>query len=147
MAKYNYYRIFMVFAITLVTSINIYSKQLDLYKCEKLSVAENCTHGCSPLLFGGPFGRVDFEVNDKNKMVLVKYYRGGNLAHTYVLENCKIFNTKNWDCSDSMFIQKGPWTVFNINKMSDGIWTNGTYTSSSKINKETASTLGGTCAK
>ena len=134
----------LVIAITLVTCLDIYAKKLVMLSCDRFTDAESCSQNCSPLLYGSPFGAVDFEINEKSSMVFVKIYEKGSLSHSFVKENCKIFNKENWDCSESIFIPKGPWTVFLINKMADGIWTQGQYTS-----KETkfTSILGGVCAK
>ena len=76
-------------------------------------------------------------------MVLVKFYSKGIFSSSYVEENCKIFNDKNWDCSTSMFIRNGPWTTHQVNRMTDGIWTQGGYTSpATKFNDKTS-----VCAK
>ncbi len=129
----------VVLAVILLTSASIFSKQLDLYFCEKIEDGANCSRSCSKSHLSETRPKVDFDINYKDRMVLSKFYSKGILDSSSVQENCKIFNDKNWDCSTSIFIPKGPWTVHQIDRMTDGIWTRFSYTTpETKFNDKTS---------
>ena len=139
---------FFITSLLLLVFINsALSKQLRVYYCKNYIDAESCTN-CSPDLSGWKIPAksvqsVEFEINEKKKMVLQKTFFDGKFHSSDILENCKIFDKNNWDCTDSFYVSSGPWYMYTVNKMTNETWTWGTYTS-----KETKfNATNGSCAK
>ena len=139
--------IFLTFLCVLLSNNSALAKQLRIYYCKNFIDAESCS-SCSPDL--SPWNiptksvqTVEFEINEKKKMVLHKTFFDGKLHSSDILENCKIFDKNNWDCTESLYIPNGPWYMYTVNKMTNETWTWGTYTS-----KETKfNATNGSCAK
>ena len=73
--------------------------------------------------------QMDFLINKYDKTVMLKFYFKGN-SESIILNNCKIFDAKNWDCSSKseLIIRGGVEVTNTIRKMTDGIFQGLTYT-------------------
>jgi len=121
----------LVVLITVGSAIFIhyfYQKKLELFDCENDTFANSCFK-CTKV----PNQTVDFLVDSKGAKVLWRSYgsiKGTEISlASRVLENCKIFDTKNWECNDSYML--GRTYVYKVNQM-----TNGVFSSYDKWNHE-----------
>jgi len=127
--------------ILLLSSGSCFSKVLNAYSCGSYAEAESCSMSCTRMNMS-----IDFLINKNLNSVLRRIYIGGDFMSSDVYKNCVIFDENNWDCSDEpLWIREGKWLVYNINKMSNGIYSSGVYTS--KETKYSKSSLGASCAK
>lgn len=101
-----------------------YVPKLNLYTCEDAIFADSCFK-CSIV----KDQKVDFLVDQKLEKVLLRSYgyaagKELNLGSS-VIENCKIFDSKNWDCSNAYML--GPTYINDHKAMTNGIYSSYSY--------------------
>ena len=121
----------VIFA-TILLSISVailiyyfYPTKLELYDCENTTLADACFR-CTKRI---PNEEVDFLVDLKDAKVLKRSYaniKGKEISFgATVLEHCKVFDSKNWDCTDSYML--GRTYVRNVAQMTNGVFTSYGY--------------------
>jgi len=79
------------------TYAQVFNKKLTSYSCKYpediLSCDKNCVKDSSLTM--------DFLTNKEDKAVMVRGYENGKIVHNATVNNCKIFDSKNWDCSET----------------------------------------------
>lgn len=141
---------FIYIIFSMFVSFCSFAKTLDVHYCDTYIDAETCSVNCrNTLLKGEKYNassaqKLEFQISEKNGSVLVKTYFGTKFSDAHVLKNCQIFDAKNWDCSDEPFwVKNGQWFAYHTQKMINGMYLSGTYTSKEgKNNAKNAS-----CAK
>lgn len=112
-------------AIALAGFIHFKPSRYVVYKC-KTGMAKFCTTDrdiCKPLESGT---EMEFLIDRSSKSVSqITYYRSGSLANmppsSLTYENCKIFDEKNWDCTESETFASGVSSE-HIKKMVKGVY-------------------------
>lgn len=99
--------IFALLSILFITALFIsFTQKLTQYKCKDSSSATHC-FGCEVSKHGE---KVDFLVNKNNQTVMQRTFvkiRGEAIVTSDLYDNCKIFDAKNWDCSNSFMSSNG----------------------------------------
>ncbi len=110
-----------------------FEKKLNFYECDNQFQISSCTSGCkkdNKLKF-------EFIVDKNNSRVMQKIYSGSDVLNSVVFESCKIFDSKNWDCSaESTFY--GISDTFH-RKMNNGIYSS--YHAQIKVSKNNQATF------
>lgn len=79
------------------TYAQVFNKKLTSYSCKYpediLSCDKNCVKDSSLTM--------DFLTNKEDKAVMVRGYDNGKIFHNATFKNCNIFDSKNWDCSET----------------------------------------------
>jgi hypothetical protein len=132
---------FIVLAIVCLSVLFVFSNQkLTQYSCKNSVNTEACFE-CEVSKYGE---KVDFLVNKNNQTVMKRTFvkvRGELVIQPILYEKCKIFDAKNWDCSESFRLPNG-YSHKTHAVMVDNIFSS--YTQSSADNKES---FYGWCAK
>ena len=85
--------IFLFLGLNLIfANAGIFDKKLGLRECRFDA------NDCNDCKKNGI--EIDFLLNKKDKTVLKRIYYEGTITSSKVEENCKIFDEKNWDCSN-----------------------------------------------
>jgi hypothetical protein len=119
-----------------------FGKKLSFYECNNQIEMTSCSSKCkkdSEIKF-------EFLVDKKNSRVMNKSYLNAKLTDSFLYENCKIFNDKNWDCTSEYSL--GKKSITHITKMNDGVFS--AYSRSifiSNANQVTSTESGFVCAK
>lgn len=107
--------------ILLLLSMNGYSdvteKKLTSYTCKNESDAYSCSNTCKKEEM-----QYSFLVEKGNRQILQKYYIEGKLVGSTIVDECNIFDNKNWECTyQSDYFQGRSWK--GSRKMNNGIYT------------------------
>jgi hypothetical protein len=100
-----------------------FEKKLSSYSCPTESDATACSSKCSKLI--NPSYQEVFSIDKKNKTVLRKSFEDEKYVESVILENCKVFDDNNWDCSSYAEYTSG--THMHTYKMGNGIVTSITH--------------------
>lgn len=96
------------------------NQRLTSYSCSSSVNAEACFR-CKPSSDGE---KVDFLVNKNNQTVMKRMFvkiKGQSIVTSSLLEKCKIFDEKNWDCSEGERIGRGFFYTHDV--MVDGVFS------------------------
>ena len=133
---------FVLLAIIFLVILFIFSNQkLTKYSCKNSVNTEACFE-CEVSKYGE---KVDFLVNKNNQTVMERTFvkiRGESIVQSTLHEKCKIFDAKNWDCSESFRLPNG-YSSENHIVMVNNIFS--FYTQSSVNSKDES--FYGWCAK
>jgi hypothetical protein len=126
-----------------------FSKTLTVHYCNNFAEAEVCSTNCRNAPKGLKFDpkhqqKLEFLLNKYSRSIMVKTYFGDIFSNSRVMKNCNILDENNWDCSEEpLWIAKGPWMLYDVQRMNNGFYVHGQYTSKeTKYNSSSAS-----CAK
>ena len=113
----NIRRIFVLLSILFITACGEDKK--TAYECIPKDSANSCNKDCTNSADINI--QYSFMPNKEKNIVLKKIFLDGKIVTSNVLENCKIFDDKNWDWSSTTNIEY--LISENIEKMNDGIYT------------------------
>lgn len=108
--------------LTLTGSVSAKLRDYKLYKCSAIEQAYQCSVGCLPEKHELTF---EFLVSPAKGMVMTSVYRDGKLFRSSTIEECKVFDEKNWDCSSRSENSMGTAYISYINKMVNGVHVGG----------------------
>ena len=108
--------------LTLTGSVSAKLRDYKLYKCSAIDQAYQCSVGCLPERVDVRF---EFLVSSEKGMVMTSAYRDGKLIGSSTVEECKVFDEKNWDCSSRSENSMGTAYTSYINKMVNGLHVGG----------------------
>jgi hypothetical protein len=131
-----------ILVITLNANAGFLDNKLTVYHC-KNNESFNCGKDCTKT-----DAKVEFLLNKDDKTILRKMYLDGRVDSS-VFQKCKIFNDKNWDCSErSETSSKGRIVISNnSDKMVDGVYQSKSFIEIYSKNFETRNNLVNFCAK
>jgi hypothetical protein len=93
-----------------------FNGRLKYFSCENGAEAFACNK-CKP----EKNSFLQFEINQDNQVVLIKYFEGNILRGTTAPEGCKIANRNNWSCKDNSRSENGGY-INLTHGMNDGIY-------------------------
>lgn len=97
--------------------------KLDLYQCPTIDDARSCSRKCEKTKI-----KISYMVDKKNNKVLRKSYLD-NQTQSTLLENCHIFNDKNFKCGNGFrAFNEGKVFIYDEESVSDGRMIMATYT-------------------
>ena len=108
--RFSYLRCvgFLLFVISTNTySFELFEKKYDVYICG--DDGKGCRKDSIQL---------SFKVDDKKNIVIMNFYDKGKFDSSKALEKCKVINSKNWECVNTLRSTYGSSQV--VYTMSDG---------------------------
>ena len=96
------------------------ASQLRYLSCKNIASIESCSRNCS---ISTEKITVDFIVNKEKSIVMRKTFVDDDFKHSFTLQNCRIFDEKNWDCSESQSYSNAE--IVKTEKMTNGIYATG----------------------
>lgn len=105
--------IFLVVSST--ANAGFFNKKLTVYRCSSGAVG-SCDSSCKK---DSPTMEMEFKVSKTNKAVQQIVFDDGKQVGAIVLENCIIFDDKNWTCEPGQY-------VVGYRKMANGIYSDNT---------------------
>ena len=87
--------------------------QKDLYSCGNVIDMNSCSKSCKQ---DDESIKIKTDKN-ANRVQIVNYYKGSQ-GRAYILENCKVIDDANWECTSN--IEKMIFKVNNFEKMAEG---------------------------
>ena len=134
----NILKILIVFICLFISSCG--EKKYTNFSCKYKEDANACSDSC----VGDDDYKFSFMINKENRSVMIKYYEKDKIYRSSLLENCKIFDEKNWDCSeDNVYSDR---IHYRIKKMTSGIYTSINKTIDT-TNYHDINEMEGTCGK
>lgn len=93
------------------------ASQLRILSCKNITAIESCSKNCS---FVPEKITVEFIVNKEKNIVMRKTFVDGDFKNSLTFQNCRIFDEKNWDCSESQSYSNAE--IVKTEKMTNGIY-------------------------
>jgi hypothetical protein len=96
---------------------NSHAWQLKMSSCKNFSDIESCSKNC---VVEKEKLTVSFIVDKEKNIVMRKVFANGNFQTSLTLQNCRIFDDKNWDCSESKSFVNAE--IVTTEKMTNGVY-------------------------
>jgi hypothetical protein len=94
--------LFFVFLLLISSSSNA---RYSFFTCAKGTDAYSCSGSCEE----AKDNSVDLKVNTQTSTVIFLMYTDKKLVLTQTLDNCKIIDSKNWECDENHGMVNGQW--------------------------------------
>jgi hypothetical protein len=96
-----------------------FDKKLASYNCPSDTDAIDCSAKCTK--DKNPSYEHQFSIDINRNLVLIKDYENGTPKGSRILEQCKIFDEKNWDCTYTS--EYSASSIYSSNRMAHGIYS------------------------
>ena len=117
-----------------------FGNKLSSYTCPTDSDALACSSRCTK--DKNPSYEYQFSTDIKRNLVLITYFEDGKQTGSSILDYCKIFDDKNWNCDKSNVYAV---TTIQSQSMAQGVYSYISHDYRTKDNKEISAGLA--CAK
>ena len=98
---------------------NAAEKSLTVYDCQGEWDVSSCGGSCKPR---HSRAQTKFKVNKEERAVLEVAYVDGRQTKSTTLQNCVIFDDKNWDCTSESKLSFADIILIDVRKMTDGVF-------------------------
>ena len=97
-------KLIFTFLVLFIFSTNTFAKY-SFFTCTKGTDAYSCSGSCEE----SKDNSVDLKVNSQTNTVIFLMYSYNKLVLTQTLDNCKIVDSKNWECDEDYGMVGNLW--------------------------------------
>jgi hypothetical protein len=109
--------IYFTALLLLMFAVDSKASQLQYLSCKNITAIESCSRNCFTVT---EKISIDFIINKEKNIVMRKTFVDGDFKTSLTLQNCRIFDEKNWDCSESQSYSNAE--IVKTEKMTNGIY-------------------------
>lgn len=94
----------LIFVFLVLFSVNSIARY-SFFVCDKGTDAYSCLGSCTEIKDAS----IDFKINVEKNNIIYLQYKDKKLVLTQTLDNCKIVDSKNWECDEDFGMVGNQW--------------------------------------